>query len=145
MQVVPGAADRQGSGPQTRSQALPPEFDVVLVHDAARPLVPVDLVEEVVAAVRAGAPAVPSPAGLPLSDTVKRVDAYGIVVETPDRASLRGCGRPLRGSPPSLLPARRMPAAAARGFRGDRADAALVEALGLAVRIVPGSPDALSR
>lgn len=52
--------------------ALPEGYDIVLVHDAARPLVPVDTVDAVIEAVRDGAPAV-VPA-LPLADTVKQVE-----------------------------------------------------------------------
>ena len=50
--------------------ALPDDVGVVLVHDAARPLAPVELVDAVAAAVRAGADAVVP--GLPVTDTVKR-------------------------------------------------------------------------
>jgi 2-C-methyl-D-erythritol 4-phosphate cytidylyltransferase len=61
--------------------------DVVLLHDAARPLAPPALAVAVVEAVRAGhAMAVPV---LPLPDTVKRVDDERIVRATPDRAGLR--------------------------------------------------------
>jgi 2-C-methyl-D-erythritol 4-phosphate cytidylyltransferase len=60
---------------------------VILLHDAARPLAPTALGVAVVEAVRAGhAMSVPV---LPLSDTVKRVDAEGVVRATPDRAGLR--------------------------------------------------------
>ena len=63
------------------------DVDVVLVHDAARCLTPLAVFERVVEAVRAGAAgAVP---GIPLVDTVKTVDAHGVITGTPDRASLR--------------------------------------------------------
>jgi 2-C-methyl-D-erythritol 4-phosphate cytidylyltransferase len=59
----------------------------VLVHDAARPLVPPALTAAVVDAVQAGnAVVVPV---LPLSDTVKDVDTRGLLHATPDRAGLR--------------------------------------------------------
>lgn len=57
--------------------------DVVLLHDALRPLAPSCLVEAVLAA---GAPAVVPV--LPLTDTVKQVDAAGRVLGTPDRSGL---------------------------------------------------------
>ncbi len=59
----------------------------VLVHDAARPLVPASLTAAVVDAVRAGHPVVVPV--LPLSDTVKVVDGDGLLRSTPDRAGLR--------------------------------------------------------
>ncbi|MEJ3657334.1 2-C-methyl-D-erythritol 4-phosphate cytidylyltransferase [Actinomycetes bacterium KLBMP 9759] len=61
--------------------------DVVLVHDAARPLTPVRLVEALVGAVTSGHDAVVPV--LPLVDTVKVVDDDGLIGATPDRAGLR--------------------------------------------------------
>ncbi|MCW3098154.1 MAG: 2-C-methyl-D-erythritol 2,4-cyclodiphosphate synthase, partial [Chthonomonadaceae bacterium] len=80
------------AGGETRSEsvrngldALPPEIEIVLVHDAARPLVTAALIDSVIAAsARVGA-AVP---GLPLSDTVKRVDADGLVHATIPRTAV---------------------------------------------------------
>ncbi len=73
-----------GDDSVTLSDPLPP---VLLVHDARRPLTPQALVAAVVAAVEAGHDAaVPV---LPLTDTVKSVDADGRVRGTPDRTGLR--------------------------------------------------------
>lgn len=131
--VVAGGAERQDSVAAGLA-ALPPECDLVLVHDAARALVPVGVVEAVVAALRAGAEAVVPV--LPVADTVKRVDVSGAVVETVPREDLRVVQTP-------------------QGFRRDvleRAhagtvpvtdDATLVERLGVTVRTVPGDPEAL--
>lgn len=94
--VVPAEdVEREGgvAGGATRSEsvrnglaAVPPEATVVCVHDAARPLATPELFAAVVAAVAAGADAaVPA---LPVTDTVKVVDADGTVVSTPDRSSL---------------------------------------------------------
>ena len=71
---------------------MPPEVDVVLVHDAARPLAPSDLVDAVAAAVLAGHHAVVP--GLAMTDTVKRVageasDGAEQVLETVPRTDLR--------------------------------------------------------
>jgi 2-C-methyl-D-erythritol 4-phosphate cytidylyltransferase len=79
----------------------------LLVHDAARPLVPTALVLSVVDAVRAGHRVVVPV--LPLADTVKEVDGSGHVVSTPDRAGLRVVQTP-QGFDGSLLP-RVLPAA----------------------------------
>ncbi|NUP32460.1 MAG: 2-C-methyl-D-erythritol 4-phosphate cytidylyltransferase, partial [Streptomycetaceae bacterium] len=108
-------------------------------HDAARPFVPVGVVEAVVAAVESGAPAV-VPA-LPVVDTVKEVAAEGgaeHVVRTVDRASLRAVQTP-QGFRRDVLAAAH--AAAAPG--GDTTDdAGMVERMGVAVTVVPGSEEA---
>jgi 2-C-methyl-D-erythritol 4-phosphate cytidylyltransferase len=66
---------------------------VVLLHDACRPLAPVELVTAVVEAVRGGhGMAVPT---LPLTDTVKSVDDRGGVIGTPDRTGLRVLQTPI--------------------------------------------------
>ena len=72
--------------------ALPDDVDVVLVHDAALPLVPEELVTAVVAAVRGGHPAVVP--GLPVVDTIKEIDEQGTVVATVDRSVLRAIQTP---------------------------------------------------
>lgn len=83
--IVPGGATRSQSV-RAGLAAVPPEADLVLVHDAARPLAPIALFERVIAAVEAGADAaIP---GVAPSNTIKRVDRKGRVAETLDRASL---------------------------------------------------------
>ena len=95
--VVPGGGTRQESV-RLGLAAVPATADVVLVHDAARPLVPVEVVDAVVRAVVDGADAV-VPA-VPLADTVKQVvpaAAPGCpepVVGTPDRSTLRAVQTP---------------------------------------------------
>jgi 2-C-methyl-D-erythritol 4-phosphate cytidylyltransferase len=136
--VVAGGGTRQDSV-RLAVASLPPEFTGVLVHDAARPLVPVELVDAVAAAIRAGAEAV-IPA-LPVADTVKEV-AAGIVVATPDRAGLVAVQTPQGFSREVLEKAHA--AATGAGVSGDGAtdDAGLVERLGVPVRTVPGSEEA---
>ncbi|GAA4535774.1 2-C-methyl-D-erythritol 4-phosphate cytidylyltransferase [Pseudonocardia xishanensis] len=120
-------AQRQG-GP---SGDGPP--DIVLVHDAARPLTPPALIAAVVAAVRAGNPAV-VPA-LPLADTVKRV-AGSTVESTVDRSALRAVQTP-QGFALDLLRA----AYAASGVDAIATDdAGLVERMGEKVVTIPGDP-----
>jgi 2-C-methyl-D-erythritol 4-phosphate cytidylyltransferase/2-C-methyl-D-erythritol 2,4-cyclodiphosphate synthase len=116
--------------------AVPADVDVVLVHDAARPLVPAALVSEVVAAVRDGADAVVP--GIPLADTVKRVDGAGLVHETPDRAALRAVQTP-QGFRRAVLEAAH--AAAGPGAEATD-DAGLVERAGGAVLVIPGDQEA---
>jgi 2-C-methyl-D-erythritol 4-phosphate cytidylyltransferase len=70
---------------------------LLLRHDARRPLTPPALVAAVAAAVRSGQDAaVPA---LPLTDTVKRVDAEGFVRGSPDRDGLRVVQSPWMGRP----------------------------------------------
>lgn len=140
LRVVPGGGTRQESV-QLGLAALPDTVDVVLVHDAARPLVPVDTVDAVAAAVRAGAPAV-VPA-LPLADTVKQVDpqpqgAPEPVVGTPERALLRAVQTP-QGF--DLATLRKAHDTVVEG-EGATDDAGLVERLGSPVVVVPGHEEA---
>jgi 2-C-methyl-D-erythritol 4-phosphate cytidylyltransferase len=88
--VVPGG-DRRQDSVLRGLKALPDGFgDVVLVHDAARPLVEVDLIESVVRAAQEDGAALPV---LPLADTIKRV-RDGRVEETLDRAELGAAQTP---------------------------------------------------
>ncbi|WP_197519930.1 2-C-methyl-D-erythritol 4-phosphate cytidylyltransferase [Pseudonocardia sp. HH130630-07] len=129
--VVPGGADRTASVAAGLA-VLGPGTEVVLVHDAARPLTPPDVVRRVVAAVRAGAPAV-IPV-LPVPDTVKTVDGAGVVVSTVDRSALRAVQTPQGFRAGDL----RRAYAGTPDPRTD--DAGLVEAIGDPVRTVDGDP-----
>jgi 2-C-methyl-D-erythritol 4-phosphate cytidylyltransferase len=133
--VVAGGANRTESVSLALS-ALPdaatPAF--VLVHDAARALTPPHLIVRVVGALRAGHGAV-VPA-LPLSDTIKAVDANGAVLGTPERAGLRAVQTPQGFDTDLLLRAYRAYDAAA-GFTDD---ASLVEHVGGQVQVVDGDP-----
>ncbi len=120
--------------------ALPEGYDIVLVHDAARPLVPVDTVDAVIEAVRDGAPAV-VPA-LPLADTVKQVEPAAApgepepVVATPDRSRLRAVQTPQGFDRATLVRAHET-------VTDDVTDdASMVEQLGLTVVTVPGHEEA---
>lgn len=136
--VVPGGESRQESV-RLGLEALPQGIDVVLVHDAARPLVPVDTVDAVIEAVRDGAPAV-VPA-LPLADTVKEVEPHTDgtpepVLATPDRSRLRAVQTPQGFDHATLLRAHE----SVTGEVTD--DASMVERLGLKVVVVPGHEEA---
>lgn len=133
--VVAGGATRQESVARALA-ALEEDVDVVLVHDAARPLAPSDLADRVVAAVRAGAPAVVP--GVPVIDTVKRVDGSGAVTETLDRTTLRAVQTPQGFRRDVLAQAHATDAA----LGGATDDAALVERLGRPVRVVVGHEEA---
>ncbi|RSS43814.1 2-C-methyl-D-erythritol 4-phosphate cytidylyltransferase [Streptomyces sp. WAC07061] len=139
--VVPGGDTRQESV-RAGLAALPADITSVLIHDAARPLVPVDTVDSVVEAVRAGAPAV-VPA-LPLADTVKEVEpgAPGEpepVVATPERARLRAVQTPQGFDLATLLRAHEAIAVSGEGATDD---AGMVERTGVTVVTVPGHEEA---
>jgi len=136
--VVAGGPTRQRSvaAALAAAEAGPP---VVLVHDAARPLVPPALVEAVAAAVRAGAAAVVPV--LPVADTVKQVDSTGAVVATVDRSVLRTVQTPQGFRRDVLLRGHAVALAAPGPEPTD--DAGLVERLGLVVQTIPGSVEAL--
>ncbi|SDD95550.1 2-C-methyl-D-erythritol 4-phosphate cytidylyltransferase [Actinokineospora iranica] len=135
--VVPGGADRTDSVRRALRHALTvvPDARVVLVHDAARAFTPPEVIQAVVAAVEAGAPAV-IPV-LPMADTVKQVDGGGTVTATPDRAALRVVQTP-QGFDVEVL-------TRAYAAAGDSAtdDAGLVEKLGVPVATVMGHPCAM--
>lgn len=131
--VVAGGATRQESV-RLAVAALAPDVDIVLVHDAARPLVPVELVDAVAAAVRDGADAVVP--GLPVTETIKEVDGASVVRTTLDRSALRAVQTP-QGFRRALL---EQAHAAADLVATD--DAGLVERLGRPVRVVPGAEEA---
>ena len=118
------------------------EGDVVLVHDAARPLTPAQVTARVIDAVRAGAGAV-IPV-LPVTDTLKSVDASGVVTGTPRRADMVAVQTP-QGFRWDVL-TRAHEAGASLG--ADEAvaatdDAGLVEAIGAVVHTVAGDERSL--
>jgi 2-C-methyl-D-erythritol 4-phosphate cytidylyltransferase len=127
--VVAGGSTRQESVANALA-AVPAEFDLVLVHDAARALTPPSLIESVAAQLRAGSFAV-VPA-LPVADTIKRVGPGGEVVATVDRSVLRAVQTP-QGF-------RRATLAAAHASAADdhTDDAGLAEQAGVRVDTVPG-------
>jgi 2-C-methyl-D-erythritol 4-phosphate cytidylyltransferase len=139
VRVTDGGPTRQASVAAGLALARP-EDDVVLVHDAARPLVPSALVQRVVSAVRSGHGAVVP--GLPVTDTVKQVRPDGsaeLVTGTPDRSMLRAVQTPQGFARELLVRAHHTGAErAAAEHLAATDDAGLVEALGEPVHIVPG-------
>lgn len=131
IKVIPGGVLRSDTV-RAALAVIPSNAEVIVVHDAARPLAPPSLFRDVIAAVEAGADAaIPV---LPVPDTVKRVH-NGLVVETLNRSELVLVQTP-------------------QAFRGDvlrdahigdpdaTDDAALVERHGGKVVTVPGTPAA---
>lgn len=132
--VVAGGANRS----ESVSHALAAFADTeqprfVLVHDAARALTPPALVVRVVEALQAGHAAVVPV--LPLSDTIKVIDANGVVLGTPERAGLRAVQTPQGFATELLL--RAYQRAVTVDFTDD---ASMVEHIGGQVRVVEGDP-----
>jgi len=132
--IVPGGAHRVDSV-RAGLAALGRECVVVLVHDGARPFVDRSVIDAVIGLARGGEGAVPA---VPLSDTLKEATAGD--------STLIKCTRPRaqlwRAQTPQGFPRAVLEEAHARAARdGHRAtdDAALVEAIGVPVRLVPDS------
>jgi 2-C-methyl-D-erythritol 4-phosphate cytidylyltransferase len=134
LMVVEGGETRQDSV-SAALRVVPPDYPIILVHDAARALAPTWLVERVADAVRIGHDAVVPV--LPVVDTVKQIDEDGYVVATPDRAGLRLVQTPQGFRRAVLVRAHE----AAIDHLTD--DAGLVEQIGVRVFCVPGSDAAM--
>jgi 2-C-methyl-D-erythritol 4-phosphate cytidylyltransferase len=111
-----------------------PTAEIVCVHDGARPLCPARVVREVIDAARRHGAAT---AAVPLVDSVKRIDADGVVMATLDRAELVAVQTP-QAFQLAVLREAHVRAVADRVTADD--DCALVERLGHRVVTVPGDP-----
>jgi 2-C-methyl-D-erythritol 4-phosphate cytidylyltransferase / 2-C-methyl-D-erythritol 2,4-cyclodiphosphate synthase len=130
---VSGGATRQASVRAGLEALLPRKPDIVLVHDAARPFASADLIARAIAAAEKTGAAIP---GLPVTDTVKRVDKAGNVEDTLDRALLRTVQTPQAFAFAPLLDAHRRAVTEGRDDFTD--DAALAEWAGMKVSVFPG-------
>ena len=130
-----GGATRQASvhaGLEALASHAP---DIVLVHDAARPFASQALIARAIAAAAKSGAAVP---GLPVTDTVKAIDADGFVHQTLARESLRAIQTPQGFAYAALLAAHRR--AAREGREDFTDDAALAEWAGIKVAVFEGEP-----
>jgi 2-C-methyl-D-erythritol 4-phosphate cytidylyltransferase len=129
--LIEGGASRTASV-RAALAAVGGAADAVLVHDAARPLTPPDIVARVLAALAAGAPAVVPV--LPVVDTTVVVDVDGVVTGTLDREPLRRVQTPQGFDRATLVDAYgRLPEGAELTD-----DAAVVRTAGVTVSTVPG-------
>jgi 2-C-methyl-D-erythritol 4-phosphate cytidylyltransferase len=131
--IVPGGGVRQESVARGLD-AISHDASIIVVHDAARPLVTGDLVQRVIEAAGVSGAAV---AALPVVDTLKRQAGRDGAVTTVDREGLWTAQTPqaFRAAAFRLAVTRAM----ADGFVGTD-DASLVERLGLPVTLVEGEP-----
>jgi 2-C-methyl-D-erythritol 4-phosphate cytidylyltransferase len=114
--------------------AVPADAELVLVHDAARPLTTAAVFEAVLGALAEDGVdgAVP---GVPVRDTIKQVDTASTITATLDRTTLVAVQTPQGFRAAALRRAH-----AAEGTDGATDDAVLVEAVGGRVKVVPGDP-----
>lgn len=130
--VVVAGGDTRSASVRAGLAALPDDVELVIVHDAARPAASPELFAAVHAALVNGAQAVIP--GLPVVDTIKQVaerDGRRVVARTLDRGTL------VAVQTPQGFRANRLREAHASGAEATD-DAALVEALGVEVVVVPG-------
>ncbi|MBX9790315.1 MAG: 2-C-methyl-D-erythritol 4-phosphate cytidylyltransferase [Pirellulales bacterium] len=131
IQVVEGGEERADSVGKAVAR-VKPEIEYVCVHDAARPLLATQWIDNVFdAAVRTGAAIL----AIPVSGTLKRVGANHLIEETVSRAGLWEAQTPQVFRRQILLDAY-----AKRGDFVATDEASLVERIGQPVTIVPGSP-----
>lgn len=83
--VIVAGGDSRAESVQNGLRALSEPSDFVAVHDAARPLLTESWISELFEAARTKDAVIP---GVPISSTIKRVDASGAIVSTVDRTSL---------------------------------------------------------
>ena len=129
--IVPGGADRQASA-LCGLRALSPDCQAVLIHDGARPFVKKETIQNVLAGIEKNGSGV---AAVPARDTIKKTDDTGLVLETPDRATLWHAQTPQGFWLKDLLAAHEK---AAQRYTDD---AALMEAAGYPVHLVMGGYD----
>ena len=130
--IVGGATRRESVRRGLEALAAEGGIGRVLIHDAARPGVDAVLIDAVLAALETHPGALPV---LALNDTLKRVDAAGLIRETVPRAGLYRAQTPQGFDFGAILAAHR--AACDDAFTDD---AAIAEAAGMTVATVPGSP-----
>lgn len=127
----------RGDSVRNGIEDLPSGIDVVVIHDAARPLVTGGMIDRVIVEARLGHGAA---AGLPVVDTLKRVNASGDIIETIDREGI------VRIQTPQAFPREMIEEAHARASEERITatdDAALCERFGMKVVFVQGSERAM--
>ena len=133
VELVGGGAERQNSV-YNGLAALATEADdeVVAIHDGVRPFIAADLIDLCIREARHHGSCIPV---IPVTETVKRVDADGFVIESADRRGLRLAQTPQVFR---LDLIRRAHEAARHGGLSATDDAALVESIGVRVQTIPG-------
>jgi len=134
VQCVPGGANRQESVHRGVAH-VPTDTDIIMVHDAVRPLCDSEMMRRVLAAAWKEGAAIP---GLPATETIQRVSRKGRVLATPPRQELFAIQTPQAFHSGILISA--LDRARAEGFVGTD-ESSVVRWAGHAVWVVEGSPD----
>ena len=134
IRFVAGGERRQDSVHQGFLSLNGQETDIVVIHDAVRPLVEANLIQRVVERARLTGAAI---AAIQAVDTIKEVSSQDVVVATLNRSALRQVQTPQAFAYPILGEA--LQKAYADGYYGTD-DSSLVERVGIQVAVVPGSP-----
>ena len=130
--MVEGGNERQDSV-YNGLRVLPPQTDIVVIHDAVRPFIPMRLIEKSVEfAKKHKAVGV----AVPVKDTIKVVDNNNIIKNTPNRKTLWAMQTPQTFSYELIMDAYEK--ARSDGFYGTD-DTVLVEHMGLPVKIIEGA------
>lgn len=127
--IVEGGSERQYSI-DNALKVIDDDCEIILVHDAARPLISIKTIDDVVEAARKYGGAI---AAVPEKNTIKIVDNEGFVIDTPPRSSLVSVQTPQGFRRDIILKAYEQ--AARDNFLGTD-DSSLVERLGYKVKIV---------
>jgi 2-C-methyl-D-erythritol 4-phosphate cytidylyltransferase len=127
---VEGGAQRADSV-RAGLSVLPGDIDVVVVHDAARPVITPEMIRAVIDIAGAGESAT---LALPVTDTLHQVDSDHAIIDTPDRSQF------WRALTPQAFPRAVLEQAFARVTDASAAtdEAGLVARAGFKVRVVPG-------
>lgn len=131
LETVPGGATRQESVRAGLEALVTHAPTIVLVHDAARPVIPAGTIAALLTALETQAGAIPA---VPVADTLKRGDT-GVISGTVSRENLFRAQTPQAFAFPLLLELHRNAAPGATD------DAAILEAAGHKVALVPGHED----
>lgn len=137
LRVVEGGLTRQDSVAAALAALHAPDFAPVLIHDGVRPFPPCGPIQEAIAALEAWDGAA---LGQASTDTLKRVDSTGRILETLPREAIYRAQTPQVARLATWRQA--FAAAAEQGFQATD-DVALLEALGLRVRLIPAPPSNL--
>lgn len=134
IQLVAGGKRRQESVVNGLN-SLTAKSGIVMIHDGVRPFVRSSLIERCLAGVQATGACIPA---IPATDTLKQVDANGVIVRTVARQTIRLAQTPQTFSIDLI---RRAHHHVARKDVEVTDDASVAEQFGTSVIVVPGDPD----